>query len=177
MRICKNDLDLSGISSEFPEAKFGFYKSTPDSYISCFTCAVADEATLLKIWSGVVSVIAAEYQAKLKSKFEMWNIYLAFIVTAPICKNLEYEIENDKFSMRKIVSVSADGDDVEIFLNDEILGADLTSKLASAESVPDSNIVESHLRGKILTLVDSEGVMPTDIDILDLAEWAASNEI
>lgn len=177
MRICKNDLDLNYISNEFPEAKFGFYKSTPEGYISCFTCTVADEATLLKIWSGVVSIIAAEYQTKLKSKFEMWNIYLAFIVNVPICKNLEYEIENDKFSMRKLVSVFPDGADIESYLNEEILGSDLTETLNGAKSIPASELIESRLHSKISTLVDSNGLIPANTNILELAKWVAKNEI
>ena len=67
------------------------------------------------------SVIAYEYQAELENKFDAWNIYLAFVTPSAIAKTTKYEIENDKFSMRKLVVSDVDYTfDPGTYLNNEI---------------------------------------------------------
>lgn len=53
-------------------------------------------------WKELNSLITAEYLIKLENDFSKWNSYV-FFITAPVSKSLKYEIENNKFSTRKIV--------------------------------------------------------------------------
>jgi len=57
---------------------------------------------LEKHWKELNSLVTAEYLIKLDNDFSKWNSYI-FFVTEDIPKPLKYEIENNKFSTRKIV--------------------------------------------------------------------------
>ncbi|HEX7868704.1 MAG TPA: ABC-three component system middle component 1 [Chryseobacterium sp.] len=57
---------------------------------------------LEKCWKDFNSLITAEYLIKLTDDFSKWNSYI-FFITEKIPKSLKYEIENNKFSTRKIV--------------------------------------------------------------------------
>lgn len=57
---------------------------------------------LEKHWKEFNSFITAEYLIKLDNDFSKWNSYI-FFVTEEVPKSLKYEIENNKFSTRKIV--------------------------------------------------------------------------
>lgn len=64
-------------------------------------------------WKKVSNYIASSYQSTLTKKedeFEKWNIYLLFTCTAAVNKTLRFEIENDKFSSRKIILERLAGD-------------------------------------------------------------------
>lgn len=56
---------------------------------------------LEKQWKELNSLVTAEYLIKLDNDFSKWNSYI-FFVTKEIPKPLKYEIENNKFSTRKI---------------------------------------------------------------------------
>lgn len=71
-------------------------------FFSLFTNTDQVEANWRKISNSVASV----YQSRLTGKgneFEKWNIYLLFLCGAEVEKKLKFEIENDKFSTRKII--------------------------------------------------------------------------
>lgn len=57
---------------------------------------------LEKHWKEFNSLTTGEYLIKLKEEFSKWNSYIFFITTG-LPKSLKYEIENNKFSTRKIV--------------------------------------------------------------------------
>lgn len=181
MLISDAEIDLEFLSREYEGTQFRFYRSTPENYINCFVCRVEDEAQLSQVWSGVASLIAAEFQTKLKTKFEMWNIYLLFVVNQSISKAVEYEIENDRFSMRKlVVSPASVTFDILRYLNDEVLGADLD--LQKNFRYSPSQVFEkiSSLHQEITDissgwLLDDEGFSLDDIT--RLTNWVAQNEI
>lgn len=54
-------------------------------------------------WKDFNSFITAEYLIKLKNDFSKWNSYIFYITDKTVEKSLKYEIENNKFSTRKIV--------------------------------------------------------------------------
>lgn len=58
---------------------------------------------LEKYWKEFNSFITAEYLIKLKNDFSKWNSYVFYITESTVEKPLKYEIENNKFSTRKIV--------------------------------------------------------------------------
>lgn len=57
---------------------------------------------LEQCWKDFNSLITAEYLIKLTDDFSKWNSYI-FFITEEVPKSLKYEIENNKFSTRKIV--------------------------------------------------------------------------
>ena len=61
-----------------------------------------DLDNLEKHWKEFNNLVTAEYLIKLQDDFSKWNSYI-FFLTEEIPKPLKYEIENNKFSTRKIV--------------------------------------------------------------------------
>ncbi|HTF96287.1 MAG TPA: ABC-three component system middle component 1 [Cellvibrio sp.] len=181
MNIYKTEEDISFLAYEFPVAKFSLYRSNPEKYLSCFVCEVEDSSQLESIWKSVTGVIAASYQAELDSKLEAWNIYLVFIISNDISKTLKYEIENNKFSMRKIAITACEvNGDITDYLNNEILGADLTLNRIFSYN-PSINAHGSiKLQQKIQEMTESNklsGSSRMSNDMLELAEWVSNNEI
>lgn len=68
---------------------------------------LSDYETLLEKWSDVSSAVSAIYQSDLVKgdDFEKWNLYLIYICSEPVTKDLKTKIENNKFSSRKIVEL------------------------------------------------------------------------
>lgn len=62
---------------------------------------------LAKTWKDFNSYVAAEYMALIKDEFSKWNFYIFYLSNKPVEKQLKYEIENNKFSSRKIVIENA----------------------------------------------------------------------
>lgn len=58
---------------------------------------------LSTFWSEVNSYITAYYFSESDSEFAKWNSYLFYLTPSKIEKPLKYDIENNKFSSRKIV--------------------------------------------------------------------------
>ena len=71
---------------------------------------------LEKFWREFNSFITAEYLIKLKNDFSKWNSYIFYITDSSVQRSLKYEIENNKFSTRKIVIESIGQDIDEILL-------------------------------------------------------------
>jgi hypothetical protein len=65
----------------------------------------SDYETLRIKWNKVSSAVAMCYQADIndENEFEKWNLYIIYVCTDKVNKELKAKIENDKFSSRKIV--------------------------------------------------------------------------
>jgi hypothetical protein len=65
----------------------------------------SDYETLKLKWNKVSSAVSMCYQADIndENEFEKWNLYIIYICTETVDKELKAKIENDKFSSRKIV--------------------------------------------------------------------------
>lgn len=180
MHISKSTQSIEFLSKQFPRAAFSLYRSEPEDYISCFVCWLKDESDLLYLWKKVASVIAYEYQTKLENKFDAWNIYLAFITPSPVNKSTKYEIENDKFSMRKmVISEANENFDPELHLNNEILGTDLKLSAVFSYKPPMDETQLKPLHEKLDSLLSnkkSNQTLSTE-DITNLAKWISDNEI
>lgn len=180
MHISKSAQSIEFLSAQFPRAAFSLYRSEPENYISCFVCWIKDEADLLFLWKKVASVIAYEYQSELESKFDAWNIYLAFVTPSSIAKTTKYEIENDKFSMRKLVVSEAQSTfDTETHLNNEILGSDLKLSPVFSYSPRKDEAEVTQLQNILNQLISDKKSNPTlsSENVLYLAKWITDNEI
>lgn len=58
---------------------------------------------LAKTWKDFNSYVAAEYITSIKDEYSKWNFYVFYLSNCDVGKKLKYEIENNKFSSRKIV--------------------------------------------------------------------------
>ena len=132
--------------------------------ISAFVVCGLMESQLAELWEEINNRVAIDYQAGLSDDFSRWNVYLVFLVSGLISKQLRYTIENDKFALRKLMVF------VIRLLNDEILGHDLVvdpvenalvpgqnynsrifDVLSEYESIPSDNKLESkELREKVI---------------------------
>lgn len=107
---------------------------------------------LEKFWREFNSFITAEYLIKLKNDFSKWNSYIFYITDSSMQRSLKYEIENNKFSTRKIVieSIGQDIDEIllkgilsEHIINDNI---DYNVKNQDIESFTKNVIINEALR-------------------------------
>lgn len=62
---------------------------------------------LAKTWKDFNSYVAAEYMTLIKDEYSKWNFYIFYLSNKTVEKQLKYEIENNKFSSRKIVIENA----------------------------------------------------------------------
>ena len=116
---------------EFTDVKFEYYRSNisddEDSFFSIFTCYMTDQNQLSRNYEEITNFIATDFQSNLVSDFSRWNIYLVFVVSEKVGKDIKYKIENDKYFVRKIVFENSELGDCPIlqFLNQHILCTDL----------------------------------------------------
>ncbi len=62
------------------------------------------ESDLKEQWEDIADVLNYEYLSTNETtEFERWNNYLIFVITSEVSLETKYEIENDKFYMRKLV--------------------------------------------------------------------------
>lgn len=54
-------------------------------------------------WRLISEEIALKFQSKMDSKDDKWNLYIIYVCSDKVDKELKAKIENDKFSSRKIV--------------------------------------------------------------------------
>jgi len=86
--------------------EFRIYQSSGAQKITVFFSHFPKTDQIKENWRKVSNYIAAAYQSKLTKKedeFEKWNLYLLFTCESVVEKELRFEIENDKFSNRKII--------------------------------------------------------------------------
>jgi len=136
--------------------------------ITVFSCQTQEVAILERDWLEITDYINSDYLAEVKNEFERWNSYVLFASTEKVPKSLQYDIENDKFSMRKIVAHSPesilDKSGLIKLLNRKILSTDinyqkLVSNTATSNSisVPDlSDLSISLSKEKITSGADKE---------------------
>ncbi|MGL4992030.1 MAG: ABC-three component system middle component 1 [Sarcina sp.] len=71
--------------------------------IYIFTIEISDDKNLYRLSRDITSNIAFDFQTTLKLDLERWNIYLIFIVNDIVSMDIKYKIEQDIFSVRKII--------------------------------------------------------------------------
>ncbi|NWL02861.1 hypothetical protein NYQ10_20670 [Flavobacterium johnsoniae] len=58
----------------------------------------------LKIeWKDFNNFVTAQYLSNIKDEYSKWNFYVFYLSGEKISRELKYEIENNKFSSRKII--------------------------------------------------------------------------
>jgi len=153
MLLSKVDCPLF-LNETYPTRNFMLMSTGDEDAISCFVHWVDNSESLEACWSEISSLIAIEYQSNLTSIFASWNIYLVFICKTPVDRSLRYRIENDRFSMRKIIIDEKSYTDKEVidFMNNEIFCADLDLVSEKFKQLPEDE--SSVFRTRVLNLGD-----------------------
>ncbi|WP_305812143.1 ABC-three component system middle component 1 [Photobacterium leiognathi] len=150
MKLLIKDIDLGFLSSQYENIQFHILRSDDRlSFISCIVCVCETAYDIIENWRSIQNMIAVYHQHS--GSFDAWNMYLAFVSVESIPVWEKYEIENNKFSARKIVI----DDFLEvpnihhliIELEKQLLGSDLT--LESRADQPKENLthLEKYYRG------------------------------
>ncbi|MEI6892925.1 MAG: ABC-three component system middle component 1 [Pontiella sp.] len=113
----ENDDEKLGLKFAKLYPNFNLYKFETElregALLCAFCCHISTGKELDKKWRAINSYVSALSLDNRKSEFERWNSYLIFVCDEEVETPLKYEIENDKFAMRKIVEQKPDGWDDE----------------------------------------------------------------
>ena len=90
-------VEFEGCELDYETASFNIAKT------HCFFATVPSEEVLKERWIQISNFIAIQFQNKLDTEFERWNIYLFYRIGNIVSRELHYSIENDTFSSRKII--------------------------------------------------------------------------
>lgn len=95
---------LEDLSKRFENLTFKFSVQDIGVKTSTFlvhgSCSNIEEANN---WRLISEEIALKFQSKITSKDDKWNLYIIYVCSDIVYKELKARIENDKFSSRKIV--------------------------------------------------------------------------
>lgn len=113
-----------------------------------FSVYFPNQETLSVQWVDAKQYIAAYVQGLLLDKaVERWNLYLFFLVGETVDSQLQYVIEQDKYSTRKIVL-----DEVGDHLNDKNISNMISETLflleIKADSINDTDNIDDILKSK-----------------------------
>jgi hypothetical protein len=102
-----NECDLSFLTTVFDgwrhsclDVRIGTDSS---DLITVFCCQSETLNELEASWAEINGTIAADYITNIVKDFERWNTYLLFTCIESIPSALQFEIENNKFAMRKVL--------------------------------------------------------------------------
>lgn len=185
MQIFQIDFELESLKNDFPNYEIKLFKSSSFSYINCFICYINDEKKLTDDWGKIVGLIAGDFQADLESELEIWNIYLIFCTKSEVNTSLIYEIENNKFAMRKLVTCTKNWNtnyNIEDYIKEEIFCTDLELTNKSEDLLSIDTVFISKLHEKIMFMSESENLEKVNYEIYlkqidSLIELVAKNEI
>ncbi|WP_283392092.1 ABC-three component system middle component 1 [Photobacterium phosphoreum] len=150
MKLLIKEIDLGFLSAHYEHIEFRMFRSDdPLSFISCITCVCETSEDVVKNWRAIQNIVAVYYQPS--SSLAAWNVYLAFVTVDKVPVWEKYEIENNKFTARKIVldglSEIPSIDQLAIELQKELLGSDLTLDSQVNESEGTLLYFGEHVRG------------------------------
>jgi hypothetical protein len=150
----QNDDEHLGLKFAELYPDFDLYKFEVDLRdgvpLCAFCCRVPTNKELGDKWKAINSSVSAYSLDNKKSEFERWNSYLVFICDEEVPKTLKYEIENDKFAMRKIVEQKPeDWDDNALnkalieMLNRRLLLSHMDLSKYKTKDTPDSPVLSN----------------------------------
>ncbi len=98
-------IEITNTDFEIENCKVYHYRNDDDFKVNIFFLH-AESDTVNETWKQFSNMVAANYQNSDymgESKFEKWNFYTIYLSKDIVSKELKNQIENDKFSSRKIV--------------------------------------------------------------------------
>jgi len=129
-----NSTFLEMFKETFPKVAIDRKEIDFSGTIHCFFLQFDSEKELEAHWSHVSNFIAVNYQTRLQTDFEIWNLYLFYQTKTEIDKGLKYKIENDTISSRKIFVENIDKTPDEIVV-EHITNEDLQIKISQPSKI------------------------------------------
>jgi hypothetical protein len=150
VNLLTKESDLKYLSAEYENIKFHMLRSDdPLSFISCIVCVSDTAQVIIENWRAIQNMVAVYHQHS--GSFDAWNMYLAFVSTESVAVWEKYEIENNKFSVRKIVldnfQQTPSLEQLIIELENQLLGSDLTLETRSSHAEENLTLLEKYYRG------------------------------
>lgn len=150
MKLLAEEFDLDFLSTQYENISFHMFRSDdPFTFISCIACICDTAEEIVHNWRAIQNLVSVYYQPA--GGVASWNVYLAFITVDYVPLWEKYEIENNKFSSRKII---LDGlpeipnpNELAIKLQKQLLGSDLTLDPQSEEPGERLLSLEEYVRG------------------------------
>jgi len=102
MTYSTNDTIIS-LEEKFNDTKFNYRSVVFGGTIPVFFIYPKNEKILKEKWEEIANLIAVDFQARQTDEYQVWNIYLFYVMNNQVNKDLKYKIENDIFSSRKII--------------------------------------------------------------------------
>lgn len=91
------------LKKDFPIEELVFVELLFGGLIPIVFVRFATLNDLKKNWKDFNSQITTDFVINLKDEYSRWNFYIFYLSQETLEKQLKYEIENNKFSSRKIV--------------------------------------------------------------------------
>lgn len=104
------------------------WKYSNEYEIFIFTKVFENEEELINNWETINESIAIEFQSTLESDVSIWNLYLILFVQGNVKLERKLEIEQDKYSTRKIVKDNFILDTEKKFIEEKLFNIDLGSQ-------------------------------------------------
>lgn len=93
---------------------------------------------LRKHWKDFNSQVSLEYLTNLEDEYSRWNFYIFYFSDVKVPKSIKYEIENNKFSSRKIVIEQCETiteDEIERAISEHITNDNIQINVSSKQSL------------------------------------------
>lgn len=151
----ENNDDLVALMAAFDAFEIDYYKcgTTPIFHVFCFKCE--NDSLLNEKWEDITSYLACNFQTGFETEFEKWNFYLLFFLENTCPVDLKYEIENDKFSSRKLVldNYPSKSRDYKTIIKNKIF--DLDIDLSKEKILTDTKNIEN--KSEVIKLINASG--------------------
>lgn len=136
---------------EFDLEKFNLncWKKDNSEPMYIFTKQFDNEKDLIDNWKGINNSIAVEFQSQLENIVSIWNLYLIFFIKDSVSIEHKYEIEQDKYSTRKIVK---DGfsEDEKKYIEDKLFNLEISNTSTQNDKSLEDVLLEKYPKYKEL---------------------------
>ena len=145
-------------------------RNTADYYIHIVCCQFSDLESLERNWKELVNNVSEVVQKKLQDLIEIYNVYIVFF-QPQVKESLIYNIEQNKYSSRKVVLKKELPDDKEK------LEQIISSKLFDLEIEIENNDKYCFIDGMDFADVFDENNCETELkQYIEKRAWEAINE-
>lgn len=137
-----------------------------------------DDTILTNKWKEFNSYLTAKFISTVKDDYSKWNFYIFYISESILGKSVKYEIENNKFSSRKIVIEdvkSITEKEINLFISEHITNDNIQIGVENKQSLKfKKNTSISNIIDKLSLNKKSDGDLQ---DALNSIEKIYKNEI
>lgn len=102
IKLLTND-NLDNLVDKFNLKSAKTYQSESNSNFIVLFAEEKNNACLEKNWDEINNIISEYLEEFISNNFTRWNIYIIYLLSDKVTKELKYKIENDTFFARKIV--------------------------------------------------------------------------